>query len=147
MPANTAPIFPIAPYAVNGSLAASTACTTRAPTATASLAAANIAILVPASTNGIRIDMIRVKACSNAINAATAANIVQIWEWDGTTAYLFDELAVTALTPSATVPSFVLERTYTSLVLPATHALYMSNTVTTTAATTALEVQAFGGSY
>jgi hypothetical protein len=41
----------------------------------------------------------------------------------------------------------VLEKSYTNLVLPASHALYMSTTVTTTASTTALEVQAFGGLY
>jgi hypothetical protein len=102
---------------------------------------------VPTSTNGVRIDMIRVKACSSSVTAATVAQLVQIWEWDGTNAYLYDELAVTAVTPSTTVASFVLEKSYTNLVLPASHALYMSTTVTTTASTTALEVQAFGGLY
>ena len=147
MPANTAPIFPLAPYAASLSLAAATACATRAPTATAGLAAANILAFVPVSTNGLRIDTIQVKGASSAIAAATTAGLVQIWLWDGTTASLFDEIAVTAVTPSTTVSSFVAQKTYTNLVLQATHALYASTTVTTTAATNALVVTANGGSY
>lgn len=147
MAAGTTPIFPSTPYAVNASLAAATACTTRGPTATASLAGANILAFVPVSTNGLRIDSIQVKACSTSITAATTANIVGIWLWDGTTAYLYDELLVTAVTPSTSVASFVTSKSYTNLVLPSTFALYASVTVTTTAATTALSVQAFGGAY
>jgi hypothetical protein len=147
MAAGTTPIFPITPYSVIASLAAATACTTRGPTVTASLSGANILAFVPISTNGLRIDSIQVKACSTSITAATAANIVGIWLWDGTTAYLYDELLVTAVTPSTSVASFVTSKSYTNLVLPSTFALYASVTVTTTAATTALSVQAFGGAY
>jgi len=147
MAAGTAPIFPSTPYAVNASLAAATACTTRGPTATASLAGANILAFVPTSTNGLRIDLIQVKACSTSMTAATAANVVGIWLWDGTTAYLYDEILVTAVTPSASTASFLAQKSYTTLVLPSTFALYASVGVTTTASTTALSVQAFGGSY
>ena len=147
MPAGTTPIFPAAPYAVSASLAAVSACATRAPTVTASLAAANISLLVPTSVNGCRVDVVRVKACSNSITAATAAQLVQLWLWDGTTAYLYDEISVTAVTPSASVASFLAERGYANLILPATFALYISTTVATTASTTALEVQAVGGLY
>jgi len=147
MAASTSPIYPATPYAVNASLAAATACTTRAPTATASLAAANILAFVPVSTNGLRIDLIQVKGCSSSITAATAANIVGIWLWDGTNAYLFDEILVTAVTPSTSVASFVGQKSYTNLVLPSTWAIYASVSVTTTASTTALSVQAFGGAY
>jgi hypothetical protein len=148
MPAGTTPIFPTTPYAVNASLAAATACATRAPTATASLAAANILAFVPVSTNGLRIDLISVKACSSSITAPTAANIVGIWLWDGTTAWLFDEILVTVVTPSASATaSFVSQKSYTNLVLPSTWAMYASVGVTTTASTTALSVQAFGGAY
>lgn len=147
MAANQAPIYPIAPYAVNGTLAAVTACTTRAPTATASLAAANITILVPVSTNGVRIDKIQVQACSSAFTAATAAQTVLIWMWDGTNAYVVDEIPVVLTTPSTTAIAFNTSHSYTNLVLPATFALYMSTSVTTTASTTALSVQAFGGLY
>ena len=147
MSANGHPIFPATPYAITASLAAVTACTTRAPTATASLAAANISILCPTSTSGRRIDKITVQAASSAIAAPTAAQVVGIWMWDGTTAYLIDEIAVTLVTPSTTAVSFTSSKTYTTLVLPAAFALYMSTTVTTTASTTALSVSVFGGDY
>ena len=137
-------VTPQAPYSVAASLAAVTACATRAPTATASLAGANIFLLVPASTNGVRIDRIYVKGCSSSITAATVAQLVTIWIWDGTTAWVFDELVVTAVTPSTTVASFQTFNAYTNLVLPATWALYCSTTITTTAATTALDVIATG---
>ena len=147
MAANTSPIFPVAPYSVLASLAAVTACTTRAPTAVASLAAANITILAPASTNGLRVDTIQVKGASSAIAATSTAGLVQIWQSDGTTAWVIDEIAVTAATASTSVAAFVATKVYTNLVLPAAHSLYISSTVTTTAATNALSVQLNGGAY
>lgn len=147
MAQNTAPIYPLTPYAVNASLAAVTACTTRAPTVTASLAAANIIALCPASANGRRVDKIQVQACSSSITAPTVAQTVQVWLWDGTTAYLIDEIPVTAVTPSTTAAAFVTSKSYTNLVLPAAFALYVSTTVTTTASTTALSVTLFAGDY
>lgn len=155
MAANTSPIYPLTPAAFFCNLTAVTACTTRAPTATASLAAANITVLVPAgaaqtpaSTAGTRIDKITVEGASSAITAPTAAQTVQIWWHDGTTAYQYDEIAVTVVTPSATgTAAFQGSKSYTNLVLPVGHALYASTTVTTTASTTALMVIANGGTY
>ena len=147
MAAGTTPIFPVIPYAITSSLAAATACTTRGPTATAALAAANILELCPVSANGRRIDRITVQAASTAIGAPTAAQLVGIWMWDGTTAYLIDEFVVTVVTPSTTAPAFTLSNTYNTLVLPAAFKLYMSTTITTTANTTALSVSVFGGDY
>jgi hypothetical protein len=144
------PIFPQTPYAVVASLAAVTACTTRAPTVTASLAAANIVALTATSASGRRIDKITVNAISSAIGATTAAQVVGIWMWDGTTAYLIDEIAVSAQIPSATAPAFTVTKLYDGnnpLVLPAAFKLYVSTTVTTTASTTALQVVCFGGDY
>jgi len=147
MSTNTHPIFPATPFAITASLAATTACTTRAPTATANLAAANIVTLCGTSNSGRRIDAITVRACSSAITAPTAAQLVGIWLHDGTTAYLYDEFIVTLVTPSTTVPAFTLTKTYTNLVLPAAFSLYMSTTVTTTANTTALSVNVAGGDF
>ena len=147
MSTNTHPIFPATPYAITANLSAATACTTRGPTATAGLAAANILAFVPASTSGRRIDKITVQASSTSITAPTAAQLVGIWMHDGTTAYLIDEIQVTLVTPSATSPCFTTSKSYTNLVLPAAFSLYMSTTVTTTAATTALTVAAYGGDY
>lgn len=147
MAANIYPIFPGTPYAISASLTAATACTTRAPTATANLAAANIVALTGTSTNGRRIDKIQVQAASTSITAPTVAQVVGIWMWDGTTAYLIDEIEVAAVTPSTTTVAFVTSNSYTDLVLPAAFKLYMSTTITTTASTTALTVSVFGGDY
>jgi hypothetical protein len=140
-------IQPQGPAIYNLSLAAVTACATRAPTATASLAGSNIFLLVPTSTNGIRVDKILAKGCSTSITAATVAQTITIWEWDGVTAFPIDELLVTAVTPSTTVASYQGQTNYTNFVLPATHALYASTSVTTTAATTALCLSALGAVY
>lgn len=154
MTANTAPIYPLTPYVVNASLAAVTACTTRAPTVTASLAAANIIVLVPAgasqspaSTAGTRVDKIQIQACSSSFTAPTVAQTVTIWEWDGTTAFPIDEITIDAKTPSTTVPPFTTSKSYTNLVIPVLHALYISTSVTTTASTTALCATAFCGTF
>lgn len=143
----TAPTFATTPYVVNASLAAVTACATRAPTASASLAGANIFLLVPTSASGVRIDQIRVKGASSSISAATVSQTVTIWEFDGTTAWPIDEIQVSAVTPSTTAPSFQILQQYANLSLPAAHSLYMSTSVTTTAATTALAVTVVGALY
>lgn len=148
MPVTATPIFVQAPLIGYLDMSAQTACTTRGKTATASLAAANIVQLLNTTTNGCRIDSIQVNACSTSITAATAANLVQIWIWDGTNAQLYTEIAVSALTPSTTTAAFTTTLTLTNpLVLPSTYKLYASVTVTTTAATTALQVYTFGGAY
>lgn len=148
MAVTATPIFAQTPYVKSLTLAAQTACTTRAPTATASLAAANIISFVPTSTNGLRIDSFQVQACSSSITAPTAANLVQIWVWDATNAYLLLEIPITVQTPSTTSSAFTTTYTLaTPLNLPSTFALYASVTVTTTASTTALQVMAFGGAY
>ena len=142
------PVFVQNAFSKALSLAAVSACTTRAPTATASLAAANIFELCPVSVNDRRIDSILVNACSSAIGAPTVAQLVQIWLWDGTAASLLTEIAVTAVTPSATVAAFSTTWTPPStLVLPAAFKLFASTTVATTASTNALQVTAFGGDY
>ena len=147
MAVTATPIFPQTPYRVAADLSAVTACTTRAPTATASLAAANISALVPTSTNGRKIDSIKVKASSSSITAATASQLVGVWYHDGTKAYLLTEIQVNLVTPSTPSPAFEAEVRFDNLVLPAAHSLYVSTTVTTTASTTALTVHASGGDY
>lgn len=149
MAVTSTPIFAQTPYAKSVTLAAQTACSTRAPTATASTSAANIIAFVPASTNGLRIDSIQVNACGTGISTANAANIVGVWIDDGTTAFLLTEILVTAVTPSASATA-AFTSTYTfplPLNLPAAFALKASVGVTTTAAGTALQVTAFGGAY
>lgn len=148
MAVTSTPIFAQTPFVKTVTLAAQTACTTRAPTATASTAAANIIAFVAASTNGLRIDSIQVNACGTSISTANATNVVGIWADDGTTAFLITEILVTAVTPSATAAAFTTTNTYAlPLNLPAAFTLKVSVGTTTTAAGTALQVTAFGGSY
>ena len=142
------PVFAQTPFYVAADLTAATACATRAPTATASLAGANILAFTSTSTNGLRIDSIQVQASSTSMTSATAAQIVGIWMWDGTKAWLIDEITVSAQTPSTTSPAFTLTKYYTNPIqVPAANKLYVSTTVTTTASTTALVVSAYGGAY
>jgi hypothetical protein len=147
MAANNLPINPVAPFASFADLTASTACAKRGPIATADLATNNLVELATTTTNGLRVDKITVQASSTSITSATAANLVQIWEWNGTTAYLIDELAISALTPSTTVAAFSTSKLYLNKVLPPTFKLYVSNTVTTAANTTALVVLVEGGAF
>ena len=148
MAVTSTPIVAQTPYAKSLTLAAQTASTTRAPTATAGLAAANIVAFVPISTNGLRIDSIQVNNCGTGITTANAAQLVDIWMWDGTTAFLIAEIPVLATTPSTTAAAFNTTFTFPQpLNLPAAFALYASTTVTTTAAGTALQVTAYGGAY
>lgn len=148
MAVTSTPIFSQTPYVKTLTLAAQTACTTRGPTATASLSGSNITAFVPVSTNGLRIDSIQVNGISTGIGVASVANVVGIWIWDGTTAYLWTEILTTVVTPSATAVAYTSTYTPTlPLNLPAAFALYASVSVTTTAAGAALQVTAFGGAY
>ena len=148
MAVTSTPIFAQTPYVKTLSMAAQTACTTRAPTATASTTAANIIAFVPASTNGLRIDSIQVNACGTGISTINAANVVGIWADDATNAYLITEILVTQVTPSTTAAAFTTTYTFPiPLNLPAAFTLKASVTVATTAGGTALQVTAFGGAY
>ena len=148
MAVTSTPIFAQTPFAKSVTLAAQTACTTRAPTATGSTAGANIIAFVLASTNGLRIDSIQVNACGTSISTANAANVIGIWIDDATNAFLLTEIPVTAVTPSATTVAFTTTYTFPlPLNLPAAFVLKVSVGTTTTAAGTALQVTAFGGAY
>lgn len=147
MATTNTPIFAQTPFAKSLGLITTPACTTRAPTVTASLAGANIIELAPISTNGRRIDSIEVCGAASGITGATVACLVGIWLWDGTTAYLIDEIPVTAQTPSSTAVAFTTTKYYTDLMMPAAYKLFASTTVTLAAATTALSVTVRGGDY
>ena len=149
MAANTTPIFPVVPVIGIASLATVSACTTRGPIAHASLGSTPcFAVqLIGTSTNGIRVDKIQVQADSTNISAPTASQTVLIWASDGTTAYVIDEITVSPVTPSTIAAAFSTFKIYSNLVLPSTWSLWTSTTVATTASTTAIAVQLFGGSY
>jgi len=133
MAANTSPIFPLTPIIGIGTLTSATAVTSRANIS----GTTGLVQLTATSTNGTRIDAITVKG-----KGVTVASCVDIWIYNGTTSFLFDEFDVTAISASTTLDSFSLSRTYSTLVLPPTYQLYISETVQTD-----VTVFAFGGQY
>jgi hypothetical protein len=118
MPANIQPIFPISPVIGIGDTIATL--TSRAKiTGTTGLTACT-----PTSTNGKRIDSIVVQ-----LAASSAAAVILIFIYDGTTSFLFDEIAVAAVTAGNTVPAFRVEKFYNNLVLPPTYRIYAATTI------------------
>ena len=133
MAAGTSPIFPNAPIVGIGTLASAAVITARNNiTGTTGLTQ-----LTATSTNGTRVDSITAKASS----VSTATNIF-IWIYNGTTSYLFDELDITSVAAANTVDSASVTKSYTTLTLPSTYQLYISQTVQANAT-----VFAFGGQY
>lgn len=133
MAANTAPVFPDTPIVGIATLTTPTAVTSRAniPGTT------NLTQLTATSTDGLRVDRIAVKAKGNS-----SAGHVGIWIYNGTTSFLFDEIAVSAVTANTTTASFSTVVDYSTLVLPPTYQLYVSVTVQQD-----LNIVAFGGGY
>lgn len=80
--------------------------------------------LKAAPTNGAKVYEISYK-CKGTSSAAQ----IFIWKYDGTTSYLFDEIPVAAVTPSATVASDNGKKTYANLTLKTTESLYVSVSV------------------
>ncbi len=133
MAANVSPIFPETPVIGIATLTSATAITSRANiTGTTGLVQ-----LTPASTDGKRIDSIRVKG-----KGTTVASILSIWLYNGTTSFLYDEIVIDAVTASNTAISDLGSRTYSDLALPPTYQLYVSQTVQTD-----VNVFANGGDY
>jgi hypothetical protein len=148
MAINTAPMLYKRLYNAMAGGGAQTACTTRGPTATASLASANILILVPTTgnTDGRRIEKISIKASSTSFTSASMNGTVTVWRHNGTTAFPLFEIVCTAVNPSTTVSSYEIEYPC-DIRLQTTDAIYFSTSITTTASTTAFTIHAEGGDY
>ena len=133
MAANTSPIFPLTPIVGIATLTTATAITSRANiTGTTGLT-----LLTATSTNGTRIDSIVVTAKGTSL-----ANLVDIWIYNGTTSFLYAEIAVTAITANTTTAAYTITTTFNTLTLPPTYQLYISEQVQSD-----LTVFAFGGQY
>ena len=133
MPASTSPIFPNVPIIGIANVSGATAVTARTPiTGTTGLVK-----LTDTSTNGTRIDAITVKATGTSV-----AGLLDVWIYNGTTSFLFDEIAYAAVTANTTTVSNVATTTYATLTLPPTYQIYVSQQVTSNCA-----VFAFGGQY
>jgi hypothetical protein len=134
MAGNTVPIFPAAVLVGVASLVSAAPITSRADiVGTAGL----VKLTDPVTNAGGRVDAIRVKC-----KATSVAGLIGIWLYDGTTSRLIDEIPVSAVTASATVDSFAVERPYSNWNLAPNQQLYVSETVANDA-----NVLAFGGAY
>ncbi len=122
----TSPVFAVTPRIGNVSIATAESSYT-APT--------NVGTLITGASTGTRIAEIVVKCA-----ATSAAAIVRIFLYDGTTYWLFDEVTVAAATGSATVQQTRVSTTYNNLILPSAA---WSVRVTTSVAQ-ATHVTAFG---
>jgi len=100
----TAPQFAVTPRIGTVSIATAEASYT-APT--------DVGTLIAGAATGTRVAEIVVKMA-----ATSAAAIVRIFLYDGTTYYHFDELTVAAATGSATVQQTRVSTTYNNLILP-----------------------------
>lgn len=100
----TAPAFAATPRI--GAVSISTANTNRDGTGT-------IGTVLTAGSGGTKIDEVVVQA-----TGTTTAGMVRLYLYDGSTYFLYDEVPITAATPSGTVSAFRGTRRYTYLVLP-----------------------------
>lgn len=100
----TSPAFAVTPRIGNVSIATAESSYT-APT--------NVGTLITGAASGTRIAEIVVKMA-----ATSAAAIVRIFLYDGTTYWLFDEVTVAAATGSSTVQQTRVSTTYNNLILP-----------------------------
>lgn len=101
--------------------------------------------VLTAGTNGTKIEEIVVKATTTSLAATTVAGLVYIFLFDGTTYHLYDDITVSAVTGSATVPPFRASKTYANLWLKSGWSLRCSQSVTGNASI--LKVEAFGADY
>jgi hypothetical protein len=95
----------------------------------------NAGTLITGASTGTRIAELVVKCA-----ATSAAAIVRVFLYDGTTYWLFDEITVAAATGSSTVQQTRVSNTYNNLILPSAS---WSIRVTTSIAQTT-HVTAFG---
>lgn len=131
MPANTTPIFPLTPVVGVGQCTVANA--NRDGTGT-------LVDVITGTTNGTRISRITIKA-----TVTTTAGMIRLYIYNTTNTRLWREIAVSAITPSATVAAF--EQTLTlsgedALILPSGYILKAS-----TEKAEAINVIAEGGNY
>lgn len=99
-----APVFAVTPRIGAVSIATADSSYT-APT--------NVGTLLTGASTGTRVNEICIKSA-----ATSAAAVVRIFLFDGTTYWLFDELVIAAITGSSAVAQFRTRVTYDNLVLP-----------------------------
>ena len=97
----------------------------------------SVGTVFSAGTNGSRIDEIDIIA-----TGITTSNVVRLWLYSGSTYYLFQEVIVSAITPSTTQAVFSSTLTFNNLMLPNGWSLRA-----TTNNAESYNVTAFGGDF
>jgi hypothetical protein len=100
----SSPVFAVTPRVSSVSIATADSSYT-APT--------SVGTLITGASTGTRVAEIVVKCA-----ATSAAAIVRIFLYDGTTYFLFDEVTIAAATGSSTVQQTRVSTTYNNLILP-----------------------------
>lgn len=120
------PVFAVTPRMTAVSIATADSSYT-APT--------NVGTLITGASTGTRVSEIVVKCA-----ATSAAAIVRIFLYDGSTYWLFDEITIAAATGSSTVQQTRVSTTYNNLILPSSSWSVRA----TTSVSQATHVTAFG---
>ncbi len=102
-------------------------------------------VIVTAGSTGSKIEEVVVEATATSLTPTTVAGLVYLYLYDGTTYHLYDSVAVTAVTASATVAPFRAKVTYTNLFLKTGWSLRASQSIVGNASL--LKVEAFGGDF
>jgi hypothetical protein len=97
----------------------------------------NVVTVFTAGASGSRIDEVNIIA-----TATTTAGVVRLWIYDGTTYYLFEEILVSAITPSTAIATYNTTLTFNNFMLPTGHSLRA-----TTNNSEGFNVIAFGGDF
>jgi hypothetical protein len=114
-------------------------------TADTSLTApSTVGTVLSAGSSGSRIDYIDIQGV-----ATTVAGLVNLFIYDGTTYFLWQQIPVQAVTSSTTAPAFtsVLSSNSNANVMPLTLPTGYSLRATTTTAQTGVRVIAYGGDF
>ena len=94
----------------------------------------NVGTLITGASGGSRIAELVVKSA-----ATSAAAVVRVFLYDGTTYWLFDEITVAAATGSSTVQQTRVSTTYNNLILPsASWSIRVTTSIAQTTHVTAL---------
>ena len=120
MPANTTPIYPLAPRCAASTLVSTTALTAR----TIVTGVTGLTLVSAMGANGTRVDQIIVKG-----SGTTVAGQLDFWIYNGTSSWLFKSVPVTVVTATTTLDSFEATLSFSNLILPSTHSIYFSSQV------------------
>jgi hypothetical protein len=103
-----------------------------------------VGTIVTAGASGTRIDYIDIQGV-----ATTVAGLINLFVYDGTTYFLWNQVPVIAITSSTTVPAFsaLLSSNNNSNIMPLTLPTGYSLRATTSEAQTGVRVSAYGGDF